>query len=136
MTASDGGLHMAVATFDTLKFANALKAAGVPEKQAEAQAAALSETLQFNLKELPTKNDLDSVKTDLMREINDVRREIKDSEQRLNAKIDSGLSDVRIQIALLKGEMLLLKWMLGVGMTISIALMGIVLRVLLIRMPI
>ncbi len=127
---------MAVATFDTLKFANALKAAGVPEKQAEAQAAALSETLQFNLKELPTKNDLDSVKTDLMREINDVRREIKDSEQRLNAKIDSGLSDVRIQIALLKGEMLLLKWMLGVGMTISIALMGIVLRVLLIRMPI
>jgi hypothetical protein len=127
---------MAVATFDTLKFANALKAAGVPEKQAEAQAAALSETLQLNLEELPTKDDLDSVKTDLMRKTDDVRREIKDSEQRLNAKIDSCLSDVRIQITLLKGEMLLLKWMFGVGMTISIALMGIVLRVLLIRTPI
>jgi len=29
---------MAVATFDTLKFANSLKAAGVPDKQAEAEA--------------------------------------------------------------------------------------------------
>ena len=40
---------MAVATFDTLKFANSLKAAGVPDKQAEAEAAAIkakSEALQ------------------------------------------------------------------------------------------
>jgi hypothetical protein len=34
---------MVVATFDTLKFANSLKAAGVPDKQAEAEAAAISE---------------------------------------------------------------------------------------------
>ena len=42
---------MAVATFDTLKFANTLKAAGVPPQQAEAEAQAFSEVLQLNLKE-------------------------------------------------------------------------------------
>ena len=34
---------MGVATFDTLTFANTLKVAGVPEKQAEAQAVAFAE---------------------------------------------------------------------------------------------
>ena len=34
---------MATTTFDTLKFANTLKAAGVPDKQAEAQASVLDE---------------------------------------------------------------------------------------------
>lgn len=43
---------MAVATFDTLKFANTLKAAGVPDKQAEAQAVAFAEVIQANFKEL------------------------------------------------------------------------------------
>ena len=78
---------MAVATFDTLKFANTLKAAGVPEKQAEAEAAALSEALQVNFKELATKDDL------------------------------------RLAIAELKGEMLLLKWMCGVLLTMGTAIL-------------
>ena len=34
---------MAMITFDTLKFANTLKEAGVPPAQAEAEATALSE---------------------------------------------------------------------------------------------
>ena len=51
---------MATATFDTLKFANKLKAAGVPPEQAEAEAAVLSEVLEVNLKELATKEDLRS----------------------------------------------------------------------------
>lgn len=51
---------MAAITFDTLKFANKLKSAGVPEKQAEAEAEALSEALEVNLKELVTKEYLDA----------------------------------------------------------------------------
>jgi hypothetical protein len=47
-----------VASFDTLKYANTLKAAGVPEKQAEAQAAVLADALAFNLRDLVTKDDL------------------------------------------------------------------------------
>jgi hypothetical protein len=50
---------MATMTFDTLKFANKLKSAGVPDKQAEAEAEALSEVLEINLKELVTKEHLD-----------------------------------------------------------------------------
>jgi hypothetical protein len=51
---------MAAITFDTLKFANKLKSAGVPDKQAEAEAEALSEALEVNLKELVTKEYLDA----------------------------------------------------------------------------
>lgn len=47
---------MAAITFDTLKFANKLKSAGVPDKQAEAEA--LSEALEVNFKELVTKEYL------------------------------------------------------------------------------
>ena len=39
-------------TFDTLQFANRLKAAGIPDKQAEAEAEALADALQINLKPL------------------------------------------------------------------------------------
>ena len=49
---------MATITFDTLKFANTLKEAGVPPAQAEAEATALSEVLEVNLKELVTTEDL------------------------------------------------------------------------------
>jgi len=49
---------MTALIFDTLKYANTLKAAGVASEQAEAQANALSEVLEVNLKELATKDDL------------------------------------------------------------------------------
>jgi len=49
---------MSTVTFDTLKFANRLKDAGVPPAQAEAEAVALSEVFDVNLKELATKEDL------------------------------------------------------------------------------
>lgn len=42
-----------------LKFANKLKSVGVPEKQAKAEAEALAEALEVNLKELVTKEYLD-----------------------------------------------------------------------------
>lgn len=80
---------MATLTFDTLKFANKLKAAGVPPEQAEAEAAALSEVLEVNLKELATKEDLKSG--------------LKDLEMKLDTRFEK-----------LMGEMLLLKCMLGI----------------------
>jgi hypothetical protein len=51
---------MSAITFDTLKYANKLKSAGVPDKQAEAEAEALSEALEVNLKVLVTKEYLDA----------------------------------------------------------------------------
>ena len=107
---------MAVATFDTLKFANTLKAAGVPDKQAEAQAVAFAEVIQLNLKDLVTKDDLAIVSKE-------IKQEVKDAEQRVNARIDT----LAVQV---KGDMLLLKWMLGVGVTFGAGILGVLLRVL------
>jgi len=50
---------MSTLTFDTLKFANRLKTAGVPSVQAEAEAEALSEVFETNLSELATNKDID-----------------------------------------------------------------------------
>jgi len=64
---------MVAVTFDTLKFANKLKAAGVLPAQAEAEAEILSEVLEVNLKDLVTKEDM--------------HREMRDLEQRLIIKL-------------------------------------------------
>ena len=57
---------MTVASFDTLKYANTLKAAGVPDKQAEAQAAVLAVALAVNFKDLVPKDELKQA-VDLLR---------------------------------------------------------------------
>ena len=80
---------MTAITFDTLKFANKLKLAGVPDKQAEAEAEALSQVLEINLKELATKQD--------------IRLEVRDLEHRLDARFER-----------IDGELKLTRWMLGV----------------------
>jgi hypothetical protein len=71
---------VATITFDTLKFANTLKEAGVPPAQAEAQATALSEVFEVNLKELVTKEDL-------RYELELLRSDMHDMEQRLIIKL-------------------------------------------------
>lgn len=49
---------MAIITFDTLKFANKLKSAGVLPEHAEAEAEALADIFEINLKEIATKKDI------------------------------------------------------------------------------
>lgn len=49
---------MAITTFDTLKFVRKLEQAGVPVKQAEAQAEVLTEAFTVNLDTLVTKDYL------------------------------------------------------------------------------
>ena len=61
-----GRAPVTVASFDTLKYANTLKAAGVPDKQAEAQAAVLADALAVNFKDLVTKDELKQA-VDLLR---------------------------------------------------------------------
>ena len=90
---------MAVATFDTLKFANTLKSAGVPAQQAEAQAVAFAEVIQVNFKDLVTKEDLAQTKVELKQEIaqtkTELKQEIEASEQRTGARHPSSGSRTR-----------------------------------------
>ncbi len=65
--------HTLMFDFDTLQYANSLKAAGVPEKQAEVQTQMLAETLKEqgsainNLidNHLATKHDIELVRKDI-----------------------------------------------------------------------
>ena len=77
---------MATTTFDTLKYANTLKAAGVPDKQAEAQASVLAEALAVNFKELATKDDLTAAIGSLR---SDLQSDLRQTEQRLDARFDN-----------------------------------------------
>jgi hypothetical protein len=79
---------MSTITFDTLKYANTLKAGGVPDRQAEAEAVALSEVLEINLEELVTKRDLASA-------------------------LEIALSPIRADIAVLKSDAATAKWLLS-----------------------
>ncbi|MDQ3566194.1 MAG: DUF1640 domain-containing protein [Pseudomonadota bacterium] len=91
---------MATITFDTLKFGNKLKAAGVADKHAEAEAEAIAEVIQVNFKELVTKEDL--------------RRELKEFEMRFDTKLERLEGKLMGEITQVRGEITLLKWMLGV----------------------
>lgn len=77
---------MATLTFDTLKFVERLRAAGVPEAHAKAEAEALSEVLEVSSKDLVTKSD------------------VRELELRLEAKIDRSVADLKVE---------LIKWMTG-----------------------
>jgi len=86
--------------FDTLQYAEKLKAAGIPEAQAkvftEVQRDALSECLDSTL---ATKTQLSAVKSELKTEIAEVKRELK-----------ADIAEVRTEVKLLK-------WMMGFVLT-------------------
>lgn len=65
--------------FDTLRYANKLKAAGVPDKQAEVQAETLAEIID---ERLATKQDLQALKQEL-------KLNLKELELRLTIKLGS-----------------------------------------------
>ena len=97
---------MAIATFDTLKFANTLKSAGVPD----------SGVVQGNFKELVTKDDL--------------KQAILELQTELKQEIDNLASDIRIQLSQIKGEQILLRWMMGATFACGLAALGLLGRLL------
>ncbi|MEO5332383.1 MAG: CCDC90 family protein [Magnetococcus sp. YQC-5] len=72
-------MTVASITFDTLKYANRLKAVGVPDKQAEAMAEVQAEVFEKNLEALATKGDIAEIKSKLR----ELRLEVM-AEMRLN----------------------------------------------------
>lgn len=80
---------MSTLTFDTFKYVEHLKSAGVSEEQAragmEALAAALDETLV--MRDLATKRDLDDLRRDMDSRFNQVDARLIQLEQRLIIKL-------------------------------------------------
>ena len=94
---------MTAITFDTLAYVKTLRDAGVEEKQAEAQAAALATVLKSGIGDLATKDDL----------------------ARLESKLESRLNLLEERS---EGRFKLLQWMLGFNLAISVALLWILIR--------
>jgi len=105
---------MPVATFDTLKFSKALREAGVPEKQADAEAVVFAEVFSLNLKEVTTKDDLKQLEERIDFKFREYEQRRKTDHDALVTKQAS--------------DMTLVKWMFGVLVTIC---SGIAVRLLL-----
>ena len=90
---------MSAVAFDTLKFVETLKASGVPEKQAKAQAVALSEAVDINL---ASKQDIKDVKgeiKDVKGEIKSVRTELKRDMKELESRLVIKLGGLIVAVA-------------------------------------
>ena len=76
---------MATITFDTLKFANKLKSAGVAPEHAEAEA--LANIFEINLKEVTTKEDIKLLKDDIKHLEERIDGKFIQLEQRMTIKL-------------------------------------------------
>ena len=90
---------MTAMTFDTLAYVKTLRDAGIEEKQAEAQAAALATVLKTSAGELATKQDID----------------------RLEARVN--LFEERSD-----GRFKLLQWMMAFNLGIGVAVLWVLIR--------
>jgi flagellar capping protein FliD len=89
-------VRMARITFNTLKYANRLKQAGVSSAQAEAQSEALAEAPETHQSELAIKADLAALKND----ITAIKAELAAMEARLNTEMAT--MEARLNAALEK----------------------------------
>lgn len=90
---------MTAMTFDTLAYVKTLRDAGIEEKQAEAQAAALATVLKTSAGDLATKQDID----------------------RLEARVN--LFEERSE-----GRFKLLQWMMAFNLGIGVAVLWVLIR--------
>jgi chromosome segregation ATPase len=88
---------------DTLKIAKRLREAGFSEPQAEAVVATVQEAAQGA--DLATKGDLAEVRTDLREEIGELRAELKADIAGVRAEIADLRSELKAEIADLRSEM-------------------------------
>lgn len=114
---------MPIATFDTLKFANTLKAADLPPKQAEALAVAFAEVIQLNFKDLATKDDLKGLDTA-------TKNDIKALETALRAEIKDVRVDLKTAIVKIEAEIRIMRWMLGAIGGGIVLILGVAVRYL------
>ena len=91
---------MPTIAFDTLKFVKTLKEAGISEPQAEAFSTAVRES--HEAADVATKGDIADLRHEIKEAESGLRHEIKELELRIDTRFEK-----------VYGEMLLLKWMLG-----------------------
>jgi hypothetical protein len=110
--------RMSAVAFDTLKLAQRLEAAGLPPKQAQDVASALSETI----------GDAVVTREYLDLRLGEMRAELDLRLGQVQAELDLRLGEIRaamttkVELAEAKGEVL--KWMFGAGGLQTLAILG------------
>ena len=94
---------MTVVAFDTYELIKKLKDSGFEELQAEALADAFVTTQETYLADLVTSQELKDVRQELKQDIAQLRQEIKELGFKMDIKYES-----------MKGEIILIKWMMGI----------------------
>ena len=110
---------MATAVFDTLKASDALIDAGVEPKQARVIVATMRDAVTENV---ATKADLAELGAALKDDIGAVRTELKDELGAVRTELKDELGAVKADVAALKAEMSILKWVLGFIALILVAM--------------
>jgi len=117
---------MAAVTFDTLKFVETLKEAGVPETQAKAFSTAVQESheaadlvTKADLREYEStiRGDLEKLETGLRHEIRDLRHEMKELETGLRHEMGDMRKDIDAKL-----EKLELRMTIKLGSIVVVAL--------------
>lgn len=122
---------MTAIAFDTLKFARKLKAAGVPENQAEAQAEIMAEAFLLNMDALVTTDYLDARLAELEARIDtrfaehDARMDTRfvEHDARIDVRftdLDARFARIDVRFAEMDGKFRLLTWMLAVVMASTV----------------
>jgi len=97
---------LALPVFNPLKFANRLKEAGIPEKQAEAEAEVLHEALAVQAQAVSElEKQVKTLASDAKRDAEQMATKADIAELRASTKTD---------IAEVRGDIKLLRWMLGI----------------------
>ena len=73
-----------MSVFNAIKYIGELREAGVPEKQAEVHLRILHEVIESNL---ATKRDIEEVKRDIQELKTELKRDIRELEQRMIIKL-------------------------------------------------
>jgi uncharacterized protein YlxW (UPF0749 family) len=120
---------MAVATFDTLKYAKALRAAGVTEQEADAHVDALKELMQSQLGQLATKDDLKHAVEQMRSEVKEIEQNLKSDGRELEQKLTNMNRESEQRI---RGELTLLRWMVG---SLGFGILAILIRLFVSKSP-
>ena len=122
---------MKAANFDSLTYANRLKAAGMDGGLAEVQASVMTEVIQDHFHNLSTKQEVQQLSLDLRNEMNlmgqDLRKEMNLMGQDLRKEIQLLRLEVQKDMQLLEQRMLI---KLGSLMVLAIGVVATLVKVL------
>ncbi len=87
---------MNAANFDSLSYANRLKAAGMDAGLAEVQASAMTEVIQGQSQNLSTKQEVQQLGQDLHKDMQSLRVELQKDMQTLRVELQKDMQSVRV----------------------------------------